>query len=201
MRILNAELNRVCGAGSAFPENEFPEIALAGRSNVGKSSFVNALVNRKNLARTSQVPGKTQTVNYYLINKAFFLVDLPGYGYAAKSGETRSAWGGMIERYLKSSKTLKNVFLLAEMANKEGAEDDELMYRWIVERGFTPVLIITKADKLSRNERAKQKAVIRKIFPEASVMIPFSSMTKEGVEEVLQVLEGFFGCASAPAEI
>ena len=200
MRILHAELNRVCGAGSAFPENEFPEIALAGRSNVGKSSFVNALVNRKNLARTSQVPGKTQTVNYYLINKAFFLVDLPGYGYAAKSGETRSAWGGMIERYLKSSKTLKNVFLLLDLRRTPNA-DDELMYRWIVERGFTPVLILTKADKLSRNERAKQKAVIRKAFPEASAMIPFSSLSKEGVEEVLQVMEGIFGCASATAEI
>ncbi len=187
MRILNAELNRVCGAGSAFPENAFPEIALAGRSNVGKSSFVNALVNRKSLARTSQVPGKTQTVNYYLLNKNFFLVDLPGYGYAAKSGETRSAWGGMIERYLRSSKTLKNVFLLLDLRRTPN-KDDEMMYRWIVERGFSPVLILTKADKLSRNERAKQKAVIQRTFPETSAMIPFSSLTKEGVEEVLEVV-------------
>ena len=187
MRILSAELNRVCGAGSAFPENAFPEIALAGRSNVGKSSFVNALVNRKSLARTSQVPGKTETVNYYLINKNFFLVDLPGYGYAAKPGETRSAWGGMIERYLRSSKTLRNVFLLLDLRRTPN-KDDEMMYRWILESGFTPVLILTKADKLSRNERAKQKTIIRKAFPEASVLIPFSSMTKEGVEEVLEVV-------------
>lgn len=188
MRILSAELNKVCGAGSAFPENEFPEIALAGRSNAGKSSFVNALVNRKSLARTSQVPGKTATVNYYLLNKAFFLVDLPGYGYAAKSGQTVSAWGGMIERYLRSSKTLRNVFLLLDIRRTPNA-DDEMMYRWILDQGFTPVLILTKADKLSRNERAKQKAIIRNAFPEASVLIPFSSMTKEGVEEVLAVVE------------
>ncbi len=188
MRILSAELNKVCGAGSAFPENEFPEIALAGRSNVGKSSFVNALVNRKSLARTSQTPGKTETVNYYLVNRAFFLVDLPGYGYAAKSGKTVSAWGGMIERYLRSSKTLRNVFLLLDLRRTPN-QDDEMMYRWILESGFTPVLILTKADKLSRNERAKQKALIRKVFPEAESLIHFSAVSKEGVEEVLELLE------------
>ena len=188
MRAISAELNKVCGAGSAFPENEFPEIALAGRSNVGKSSFVNSLVNRKSLARTSQTPGKTETVNYYLINKNFFLVDLPGYGYAAKSGKTVSAWGGMIERYLNSSRTIRNVFLLLDLRRTPNA-DDETMYRWILDRGFAPVLILTKADKLSRNERAKNKAVIRKMFPEASAMIDFSSMTKEGVEETLTLLE------------
>ena len=192
MRILSAELNRVCGAASAFPENEFPEIALAGRSNVGKSSFVNAVVNRKSLARTSQTPGKTETVNYYLVNKSFFLVDLPGYGYAAKSGKTVSAWGGMIERYLKSSKALRSVFLLLDLRRTPNA-DDELMYRWIVENGFTPVLILTKADKLSRNERAKQKALIRRTFPESGPLIAFSSFAKEGIEEVLDLLERITG--------
>ena len=188
MRILNAELNKVCGAGSAFPENELPEIALAGRSNVGKSSFVNAIVNRKSLARTSQTPGKTETVNYYLVNQAFFLVDLPGYGYAAKSGKTVSAWGGMIERYLSSSKALKSVFLLLDLRRTPN-QDDELMYRWILENGFTPVLILTKADKLSRNERAKQKALIRRTFPEAETLITFSAYAKEGIEEVLGLLD------------
>ena len=188
MRILSAELNNVSGAGSAFPENDLPEIALAGRSNVGKSSFVNTMVNRKSLARTSQTPGKTETVNYYLVNKAFFLVDLPGYGYAARSGKTVSAWGGMIERYLSSSKALRSVFLLLDLRRTPNA-DDELMYRWILENGFNPVLILTKADKLSRNERAKQKAVIRRTFPEAKEMITFSSFSKEGIEEVLDLLE------------
>ena len=188
MRILNAELNKVCGAGSAFPENELPEIALAGRSNVGKSSFVNAIVNRKSLARTSQTPGKTETVNYYLVNQAFFLVDLPGYGYAARSGKTVSAWGGMIERYLSSSKALKSVFLLLDLRRTPN-QDDELMYRWILENGFTPVLILTKADKLSRNERAKQKALIRRTFPEAETLITFSAYAKEGIEEVLDLLD------------
>ena len=188
MRILNAELNRVCGAGSAFPENEFPEIALAGRSNVGKSSVVNAVVNRKSLARTSQTPGKTKTINYYLVNNTFFLVDLPGYGYAAKSGRTVSAWGGMIERYLRSSKSLKNVFLLLDLRRTPNA-DDEMMYRWILESGFSPVLILTKADKLSRNERAKQKALIHRTFPEAATMITFSAYAKEGIEEVLDLLD------------
>ncbi|MBQ7600849.1 MAG: YihA family ribosome biogenesis GTP-binding protein [Lachnospiraceae bacterium] len=189
MRILSAELHRVCGAGSAFPENEFPEIALAGRSNVGKSSFVNTIVNRKSLARTSQTPGKTETVNYYLINKSFFFVDLPGYGYAAKSGKTVSAWGGMIERYLKNSKALRSVFLLLDLRRTPNA-DDELMYRWIVENGFTPpVLILTKADKLSRNERARQKALIHRTFPEAEHLITFSSFAKEGIEEVTELLD------------
>ena len=188
MRILNAELNKVCGAGSAFPENELPEIALAGRSNVGKSSFVNAIVNRKSLARTSQTPGKTETVNYYLVNKAFFLVDLPGYGYAARSGKTVSAWGGMIERYLSSSKALKSVFLLLDLRRTPN-QDDELMYKWILDNGFTPVLILTKADKLSRNERAKQKALIHRTFPEAETLIPFSAYAKEGIEEVLDLLD------------
>ena len=188
MRILSAELNKVCGAGSAFLENDLPEIALAGRSNVGKSSFVNTMVNRKSLARTSQTPGKTETVNYYLVNKAFFLVDLPGYGYAAKSGKTVSAWGGMIERYLRSSKALRSVFLLLDLRRTPNA-DDELMYHWILENGFRPVLILTKADKLSRNERAKQKALIRRTFPEAEALITFSSFSKEGIEEVLDLLE------------
>ena len=189
MIIRSAVLETVCGITSTLPQNEAPEFAFAGRSNVGKSTLINALVERKALARTSSTPGKTQTINYYKVNDAFYLVDLPGYGYAKVSGATREKWGRMIEKYLRKSKTLKAVFLLLDMRHPPTA-DDKAMYAWIREHGFTPYVILTKADKLSRNEQAKMKAVIRKALEAETedVLIPFSGETKLGRDEIRALL-------------
>ncbi len=189
MIIRSAVLETVCGITSTLPDNREPEFAFAGRSNVGKSTLLNTLVERKALARTSQTPGKTQTINYYKVNDAFYLVDLPGYGYAKVSGATREKWGKMIEKYLKRSKTLRAIFLLIDMRHPPTA-DDRAMYAWITANGFTPYVILTKADKLSRNEQAKMKAVIRKDLglSDTDTMIPFSGETKLGRDEIRSIL-------------
>ncbi|MBQ6550951.1 MAG: YihA family ribosome biogenesis GTP-binding protein [Lachnospiraceae bacterium] len=188
-KIKSAELEQVCGISSALPVHTLPEYAFAGRSNVGKSSLINALLERKRLARTSQDPGKTQTINVYNVNKAVYLVDLPGYGYARTSRETRAKWGKMIERYLRTSEALRTVFLLVDMRHEPTA-DDRTMIDWIRETGYTPVVIMTKADKLSKNEQAKMKSVIRKALSirEGETLIPFSAVTKAGREEILELI-------------
>ena len=190
MIIKSANLDTVAGYTSKPVYNKLPEIALAGKSNVGKSSLVNALVNRKALARTSGEPGKTQTINYYLINQSFFLVDLPGYGYAKSAQTEREKWGRMIERYLKGSAVLKNVFLLIDIRHEPG-ENDRIMYRWIREAGYEPVVIATKADKINRSQLAKQIRVIRDSLslPETVQLIPFSAKTRQGREEILNMIE------------
>ena len=190
MIIKSATLDTVAGYTSKPVYNKLPEIALAGKSNVGKSSLVNALVNRKALARTSGEPGKTQTINYYLINQSFFLVDLPGYGYAKSAQTEREKWGRMIERYLKGSAFLKNVFLLIDIRHEPG-ENDRIMYRWIREAGYEPVVIATKADKINRSQLAKQIRVIRDSLslPETVQLIPFSAKTRQGREEILNMIE------------
>ena len=190
MIIKSATLDTVAGYTSKPVYNKLPEIALAGKSNVGKSSLVNALVNRKALARTSGEPGKTQTINYYLINQSFFLVDLPGYGYAKSAQTEREKWGRMIERYLKGSAVLKNVFLLIDIRHEPG-ENDRIMYRWIREAGYEPVVIATKADKINRSQLAKQIRVIRESLslPETVQLIPFSAKTRQGREEILNMIE------------
>ena len=190
MIIKSATLDTVAGYTSKPVYNKLPEIALAGKSNVGKSSLVNALVNRKALARTSGEPGKTQTINYYLINQSFFLVDLPGYGYAKSAQTEREKWGMMIERYLKGSAVLKNVFLLIDIRHEPG-ENDRIMYRWIREAGYEPVVIATKADKINRSQLAKQIRVIRESLslPETVQLIPFSAKTRQGREEILNMIE------------
>ena len=190
MIIKSATLDTVAGYTSKPVYNKLPEIALAGKSNVGKSSLVNALVNRKALARTSGEPGKTQTINYYLINQSFFLVDLPGYGYAKSAQTEREKWGRMIERYLKGSAVLKNVFLLIDIRHEPG-ENDRIMYRWIREAGYEPVVIATKADKINRSQLAKQIRVIRDSLslPETVQLIPFSAKTRQGREEILNMIE------------
>ncbi|MBP5255102.1 MAG: YihA family ribosome biogenesis GTP-binding protein [Lachnospiraceae bacterium] len=194
MVIRSVVLDCVCGITSRLPAHEAPEFAFAGRSNVGKSSLVNALLNRKAFARVSQEPGKTRTINYYLVNEAFYLTDLPGYGYARVSAETRAKWGAMIDRYFRTSGSLKAVFLLLDMRHEPSAEDLK-MYARIVEYGFRPAVILTKADKLSANEQAKMKAVIRRVLgmPQDGILIPFSSVKKTGREEVLQLMESFLG--------
>ena len=190
MIIKSAELETVCGITSTLPETEMPEIAFAGKSNVGKSSLINGLLNRKSLARTSSQPGKTQTINYYNINHDLYFVDLPGYGYAQVSVEIRAKWGKMAERYLHTSKQLRLVFLLIDIRH-EPSENDCIMYDWIVKNGYEPVIIATKLDKIKRSQIQKNLKIIRqKIQPvEGTIIIPFSAQTKQGKEEILQLIE------------
>ena len=190
MIIKSAELETVCGITSTLPETEMPEIAFAGKSNVGKSSLINGLLNRKSLARTSSQPGKTQTINYYNINHDLYFVDLPGYGYAQVSVEIRAKWGEMVERYLHTSKQLRLVFLLIDIRH-EPSENDCIMYDWIVKNGYEPVIIATKLDKIKRSQIQKNLKIIRqKIQPvEGTIIIPFSAQTKQGKEEILQLIE------------
>ena len=190
MKIKSAELETVIGITSKLPDNTLPEIAFAGKSNVGKSSLINALLNRKSLARTSQNPGKTQTINFYNINKEFFLVDLPGYGYAKVSAEIREKWGKMIEKYLETSKQLRRVFLLIDIRH-EPSGNDVMMYDWVVSKGFEPIIICTKADKISRGAYQKNLKIIReklKCRP-GTIMIPFSATEKTGRDEILNLME------------
>lgn len=190
MMIKKAELETVCGITSKLPENHFPEFAFSGKSNVGKSSLINALMNRKSLARTSSQPGKTQTINFYHVNDQFYFVDLPGYGYAKVSLEAKAKWGKMIERYLKKSMALKLVFLLVDIRH-EPSENDKTMYEWIVYQGYRPVVIATKLDKLKRSQVAKQVKIIREglAMEKKDILIPFSAETKQGREEIWKLIE------------
>ena len=191
MIIKSVNLETVCGVTSRLPENELPEFAFAGKSNVGKSSLINALMNRKAYARTSSQPGKTQTINFYNINNAFYYVDLPGYGYAKVSLEAKEKWGKMIERYLSRSRMLKMVFLLVDIRHDPSA-NDKSMYDWIVYNGYHPVIIATKLDKINRSQVAKHTKAIRQglgMAPE-DILIPFSAVTKQGREEIWELLEG-----------
>lgn len=201
MTIKYADLETVCGITSTLPRNELPEFAFAGKSNVGKSSLINALVNRKALARTSGQPGKTQTINYYNVNKAFYLVDLPGYGYAKVSKETQAKWGKMIEKYLRMSKVLRKVFLLIDIRHEPGA-NDIMMYDWVVSNGFEPIVIATKADKISKSAVQKSLKTIKttlKAKP-GTIIIPFSAETKQGREEIWKLLDDECGTETKEPE-
>ncbi len=190
MIIKKAELETVCGITSKFPNNKEPEIVFAGKSNVGKSSLINALMNRKSLARTSGKPGKTQTINYYKVNDELYFVDLPGYGYANANLATREKWGNMIERYLHTSKQIKCIFLLIDIRHEPG-KNDKQMYDWIVYNGYSPVIIATKLDKLKRSQIAKCIKTLREGLglQKEVVLIPFSSETKQGKKEVYEFIE------------
>ncbi|MCC8126535.1 MAG: ribosome biogenesis GTP-binding protein YihA/YsxC [Clostridiales bacterium] len=190
MIIKKAELETVCGVTSRFPDHDQPEIAFAGKSNVGKSSLINALMNRKSLARTSGQPGKTQTINFYHINDAIYLVDLPGYGYARANEEVKAQWGRMIERYLKNAPMLKCVFLLVDIRH-EASENDRLMYQWILSNGYHPVIIATKVDKLKRSQVAKQVRLVRESIglEKDGLLFPFSAQTKQGRDDIWQYVE------------
>ena len=155
MIVKNAELVTVCGVTSKLPENDMPEIAFAGKSNVGKSSLINGLVNRKALARTSSQPGKTQTINFYEVNHEMYFVDLPGYGYAKVSKEIKAKWGKLIERYLYNSKQLKAIFLLVDIRHEPSANDVD-MYQWVLASGYEPIIIATKADIIKRSQLLKK---------------------------------------------
>ncbi|HIX64105.1 MAG TPA: ribosome biogenesis GTP-binding protein YihA/YsxC [Candidatus Mediterraneibacter colneyensis] len=190
MVIRSINLETVCGVTSTLPENEKPEVAFAGKSNVGKSSLINALMNRKSYARISATPGKTQTINFYNINDELYLVDLPGYGYAKVSEKEKERWGRMIEKYLHSSKQLGAVFLLIDIRHDPSA-NDRMMYRWIVEQGYEPIIIATKLDKIKRSQIQKHVKMLKDglgLVPGTSV-IPFSSVTKQGREEIWEMIE------------
>ena len=191
MIIKSLSLETVCGITSKLPENVLPEFAFAGKSNVGKSSMINALVNRKSFARTSSEPGKTQTINFYNVNKELYLVDLPGYGYARTSMETREKWGKMIERYLHTSKMLKQVFLLVDIRH-EPSQNDVNMYDWIKSQGFSPGVIATKSDKLNRSQLPRQIKLVRDTLgmEKDEILIPFSAETKQGRDEIWEVING-----------
>lgn len=191
MIIKSAELETVCGITSVLPVNEKPEVAFSGKSNVGKSSLINALMNRKSLARTSGQPGKTQTINFYNINDALYYVDLPGYGYAKVSETTKEKWGNMIEKYLRNSLQLKIVFLLLDIRH-EPSENDKSMYDWIVYQGFHPVIIATKLDKINRSQIQKQVKIIKEGLQVApgTKILPFSALSKQGREEIWACIEG-----------
>lgn len=190
MVIKSVNLETVCGITSTFPDNPHYEVAFAGKSNVGKSSLINALMNRKSLARTSSQPGKTQTINFYNINDAMYLVDLPGYGYANANVEIKAKWGKMIEKYLHTSKKLQAVFLLIDIRH-EPSDNDCLMYEWMVEQGFAPIIIATKMDKISRGALPKHLKMIEdtlKVEPN-TIVIPFSAETKQGREEIWELID------------
>ena len=192
MKIKNVELQIVCGITSKLPETDKVEIAFAGKSNVGKSSLINALMNRKALARTSATPGKTQTINFYKVNDVMYLVDLPGYGYAKVSEQEKIKWGQLIERYLNTSKQLKAVFLLIDIRHDPSA-NDKMMYEWIVSQGYHPIIIATKLDKLKRSQVAKHVKMIKeglKLLPGTTV-IPFSAETKQGREEIWELMDSY----------
>lgn len=190
MVIRSVDLETVCGITSVLPDNGSPEIAFSGKSNVGKSSLINALMNRKSYARISATPGKTQTINFYNINNQMYLVDLPGYGYAKISEKEKLKWGKLVERYLHSSSQLKAVFLLIDIRHEPSA-NDKTMYSWIVERGFKPIIIATKLDKIKRSQIQKHVKMVRaglKLVP-GTIVIPFSSVTKQGREEIWELIE------------
>ena len=204
MKIRNVNLETVCGVTSTFPKNQYPEIAFAGKSNVGKSSLINALMNRKALARTSAQPGKTQTVNYYRIDAIadhpqesgevkkydMYFVDLPGYGYAKASAASVEQWGRMIEKYLHTSQQLKAVFLLIDIRHDPSANDRK-MYDWILHNGYRPIIIATKADKINRSQLAKQIKTIKNTLTAESgtVVIPFSATSKQGRDEIYETID------------
>ncbi|MBR4993264.1 MAG: YihA family ribosome biogenesis GTP-binding protein [Lachnospiraceae bacterium] len=190
MVIKNVSLETVCGITSTLPDNQLPEIAFAGKSNVGKSSLINALMNRKSLARTSSQPGKTQTINFYNVNDAIYFVDLPGYGYAKANEEVKAKWGKMIENYLHKSKQLRRVFLLIDIRHDPSA-NDKLMYEWILKQGFEPIVIATKSDKIKRSQLQKQVKAVKEglgVVP-GSIVIPFSAESKQGRDEIYDIID------------
>ncbi len=192
MIIKNASLETVCGITSKLPDNQLPEVAFAGKSNVGKSSLINVLMNRKSLARTSSQPGKTQTINFYNVNQELYIVDLPGYGYAKVSKSVSEKWGPMIENYLHTSGQLRMVFLLIDLRHPP-TKNDVQMYRWILSNGFSPVIIATKADKVKKSQLPKHLKILKETLRviEGVPVIPFSSVTKAGRDEIWDLIETY----------
>lgn len=190
MVIKKVELETVCGITSKLPRNDKMEVAFAGKSNVGKSSLINAIMNRKSLARTSSQPGKTQTINYYNVNDEFYLVDLPGYGYTKANVAVKKQWGVMTERYLHTSEMLYAIFLLIDIRHEPGANDVQ-MYQWMVNQGYHPIIIATKKDKIKKSQLNEHIAMIRRGLAAAAetIIIPFSSLSKEGRDDIYALLD------------
>lgn len=190
MKVTSVNLETVCGITSKLPDNDKLEVAFAGRSNVGKSSLINALMNRKSYARTSQQPGKTQTINFYNINELLYFVDLPGYGYAKVSQDTVKKWGKMIDGYLHQSKVLRLVFLLVDIRHKPNQNDIQ-MYEWCVNYGFNPIIIATKSDKIKRSQLQKQIKQIKDALQvvDGTPVIPFSALNKSGRDEIWEYID------------
>lgn len=190
MVIKNVNLEKVCGVTSKLPDNKLMEIAFAGKSNVGKSSLINGLMNRKSLARTSSKPGKTQTINYYNINEELYFVDLPGYGYATANVQVKAQWGKLIEDYLHQSKMLRAVFLLIDIRHAP-SENDCIMYDWIVDRGHKPIIIATKLDKIKKSQINKQIKLICDTLDveDDTTVIPYSAITKQGRDEIYELID------------
>ena len=194
MVIKNVNLETVCGITSKIPENPYAEFAFAGKSNVGKSSLINGLMNRKSLARTSAQPGKTQTINFYNINEQCYFVDLPGYGYTTANVKVKEQWGKMVERYLRRTQMLKLIFLLVDIRHEPSA-NDKTMYEWMTHYGFRPIIIATKLDKIKRSQIEKQVKMIRTGLQAGkdTVIIPWSSMTKQGREDLYTLMDQYLG--------
>lgn len=190
MKIKTSSLERVAVEKKQYPSEDMVEIAFAGRSNVGKSSFINSILNRKNLARTSGTPGKTRTINFYLINEEFRLVDLPGYGYAVASKKDLEKWADIINKYLHNRPNLKEIFLLVDIRH-EPSKQDVMMYDWIRSCGFKGVVIATKSDKVSKSKMDKNISIIKKTLKmeQGDLVIPYSSVKKDNISKVWSEIE------------
>ncbi len=194
MNVNNASLAAVAVKKSQYPEQSLPEIAFAGKSNVGKSSLINTMINRKSLARTGQSPGKTRTINFYNIENALYFVDLPGYGYARAPKSEIAKWGGMIEDYLLGRESLKAIIMLVDIRHEPG-ENDKMMYNWLRHYGHRIVVAATKSDKIKRSQLQKHKKMITLSLglEEGDILIPFSSENKSGRDELWSVIEQLSG--------
>ena len=197
MKVKQCDLKYIGTNFSHYPMDDKPEIAFAGKSNVGKSSLINGLMNRKALARISATPGKTQTINFYNINEELYLVDLPGYGYAKVSEQEKRKWGQLIERYLHGSEQLKAVFLLVDIRHAPSA-NDKMMYDWILNNGYEPIIIATKLDKLKRSQVQKNIKAIKEglKLSKDGIIIPFSAETKQGRDEIWALIDELTGLAA-----
>lgn len=194
MKIESADLKSMAVRMSQYPDDHKPEFLLVGRSNVGKSSFINTVLNRKNIARTSATPGKTQTLNFYMVNDKFYLVDVPGYGYAAVDRDTQKKFGMMIEEYLINRENLKRVFLLIDYRHKP-SEDDLLMFNFMKYYDLDVTIVATKLDKVKQSDRAKNDKAISEMFKlgENDNVVLFSSVTKNGKDEIQNIIEKSLG--------
>lgn len=190
MNINNVELTAVCGRKDQYPNTELPEVAFVGKSNVGKSSLINCMVNRKSLARTSQNPGKTRTINFYNVENIVHFVDLPGYGYARAAKSEIAKWGKMIEEYLLERSQLKSIILLIDIRH-EPSDNDKIMYDWLKHYGYKIIIVTTKSDKLKRSQINKHISIISKSLQldKEDLLVPFSSETKDGRERLWDIIK------------